>query len=331
MDFAEVIPRELHPFLKWLGNLKEEWLDLRVDIERRTMTTPRREWIAAQPGAERFHRELNHILNNKESLVLSTVDALARCIATGPKIFYPTAEQYDSMQHVDLRIPIADYRQPYPALIVKIPSESRARLAVESGVELSTCPTWLLIHQRKTSEDRNWMFIMHPFQEKHRVEVTHAFQDRPEFATMEDAILTRIAKEGDKPEQSEFAERSSRAALNLMLMLVHYGHKDGGPLHPEQHAKHRKRKDLAHLSHGDFTTVQMIQDVVIRKVQPRADHEPIPSGREMPPHWRRGHWRSQRHGPGNTLTKTIFVNPVLVRGDRAVGELAETVATYHVR
>lgn len=29
-------------------------------------------------------------------------------------------------------------------------------------------------------------------------------------------------------------------------------------------------------------------------------------------HWRRGHWRLQRHGPGMALQKSIFIDPVLV-------------------
>lgn len=38
------------------------------------------------------------------------------------------------------------------------------------------------------------------------------------------------------------------------------------------------------------------------------------------PHWRRGHFRNQVHGPRNTLRKIVFVEPVIVRKDLLDGE-----------
>lgn len=37
---------------------------------------------------------------------------------------------------------------------------------------------------------------------------------------------------------------------------------------------------------------------------------------EVAPHWRRGHFRMQPHGPQQSLRKVIFIAPTLVRGDR---------------
>lgn len=42
----------------------------------------------------------------------------------------------------------------------------------------------------------------------------------------------------------------------------------------------------------------------------------MPSGRELLPHWRRGHWRRQAHGAGNLERRLIWIRPVLVRRDR---------------
>ncbi|MEJ6785609.1 hypothetical protein [Aminobacter sp. Piv2-1] len=42
----------------------------------------------------------------------------------------------------------------------------------------------------------------------------------------------------------------------------------------------------------------------------------MPSGRELLPHWRRGHWRRQPHGAGNLERRLIWIRPVLVRRDR---------------
>lgn len=39
-------------------------------------------------------------------------------------------------------------------------------------------------------------------------------------------------------------------------------------------------------------------------------------GHQVATHWRRGHFRSQLHGPLNSLRKVVFIAPVLVRADR---------------
>ena len=37
---------------------------------------------------------------------------------------------------------------------------------------------------------------------------------------------------------------------------------------------------------------------------------------DVSPHWRRGHFRMQPHGPHQSLRKVIFIAPTLVRADR---------------
>jgi len=37
---------------------------------------------------------------------------------------------------------------------------------------------------------------------------------------------------------------------------------------------------------------------------------------EMSPHWRRGHWTIQAHGPRHSLRKIIWIKPMIVRADR---------------
>lgn len=43
-------------------------------------------------------------------------------------------------------------------------------------------------------------------------------------------------------------------------------------------------------------------------------------GREMPAHWRRGHWRNQPYGSGLSNRKLIWIMPVIVRKDRQDGQ-----------
>ena len=42
----------------------------------------------------------------------------------------------------------------------------------------------------------------------------------------------------------------------------------------------------------------------------------LTAGHELPPHWRRGHFRQQAHGPRGSLRKLMFIAPTIVRADR---------------
>lgn len=44
-----------------------------------------------------------------------------------------------------------------------------------------------------------------------------------------------------------------------------------------------------------------------------------PAGAGVAPHWRRGHFRLQAHGPQATLRKLMFIAPIIVRADRLPG------------
>lgn len=41
--------------------------------------------------------------------------------------------------------------------------------------------------------------------------------------------------------------------------------------------------------------------------------------KSMPPHWRRGYYRSQAFGPGRSERRTVWIEPTLVRADRLTG------------
>lgn len=47
------------------------------------------------------------------------------------------------------------------------------------------------------------------------------------------------------------------------------------------------------------------------------------NGRAVAPHMRRGHFRSQHHGPQNQLVKLVYIEPILVRADLVVGDRPE--------
>lgn len=325
-----IVPREIHGDLlalgragTWLKLHKAEGLRSSVEIDRN---------LVQQCGPS-VAQTVARLYRQNNVLSLLWVEALGRCLADGPKLFRPTEEQFESMAQVELHIPINDYKQPYPAVIVEIPEGCRRRIALSAEfteAEVAGVPRYMLLRTGQSASDDTYVMggQKWPFR---NYEITHFFQHRAEFADMEQALMHRLLKPGDDPRENAFCEITARAGFNLMLLLVHYGCRIAGPLNPTAYAKHRAKPKLAHLAAGDCLTIEMNQHIVVRKVERITSEPGEPTGREMPAHWRRGHWRNQAHGPARTLRKMLFVPPVLVRSDRAVGDLSDGSATYDIK
>jgi hypothetical protein len=328
-DFASVCPRDWHAGLAWLGRF--DWLELIVLPERHSGSRVRWEVFRGKPGWDQ-NPMLERVLTIAERngvLPLVWLDALAAALAGGPKLFRPTEEQFEVMEQVELRLPFDAYRQPFPAVTVQVPPGARARIERLTGKPAGWAPAWVLVrHRPRVGESPAALFTGARMD---GMDQTDFFHERHEFPFIEGGIRARYLRPGDEEAPFVAMEAVTRASLNLMLMLAHWGHKGGGPLDPEAYAKHRRKPQLERLRHGDFLTVNMVQDVLLRAAPAAAEvGEPgEPTGRELRPHWRRGHWRHQRFGPGGAAVRLQFIEPVLIRADRAVGELA--ASSYAIR
>jgi hypothetical protein len=98
----------------------------------------------------------------------------------------------------------------------------------------------------------------------------------------------------------------------------------------------RKRKDPERLARArwDYESLpiryEFAQKVVLytHERQTEGAWSPGHAGHPVQPHWRRGHLRNQRHGPGLTLVKRIAIPAVLVNAHLFAGDRAESWATY---
>jgi hypothetical protein len=335
MDFSLFFPYELHKEIAKFG--KVDWLsvspgennDYRIDAD----------WhpLAALGTTQRSLSLLaSHCKNNQMDFdgatLLLTVRACGVALAQGPKIFYPTAEQWESMEEVELHLPMKDYRQPYPAMVVAIPEPCRQRLSEENDLPLAQCPRCVLLHQDK----QGYVFVTMKLGTHCAVpEMSYFFVTNFETSRYEDfeevlVLRQKQSRLGPLATEAEhgFCNPAARAALNLLLMLTYFGHWSLGPSNPIAHKKHRKNPKLAKYALGDFETIGMKQDIVLRKEIVHKGEPGEPTGTHVRPHWRRGHWRQQRHGAGLALTKLLFISPVLVRADRAVGDMSQSEAVY---
>lgn len=356
MDLTEIAPRELHAGLHWLGRIPD-WVEYHRAAQTGADGLPRTNLrlhdrkVEAAPDhpLKKFILErLRQRWCSQAMTEICYLEAASRLVADGPKFFMPNAEQFESMCHVELQMDPREFRSPYPAILVGVPPTCRDQLGREYGVPAANVPRMVLIrHWFKTPEDSCVVAITRFPQTQE--EEFHLFTPSPLNPTIEEAI-SRVVEtdeitgrqyvktEDDLPPDVRggkiLARILVRAALNLCLMLTHYGHRVRGPLDPAAYEKHRKKKHLRHLAHGDFLAVEMTQDVVVRRPLPPAHNPPGPgTAIEVKPHWRKGHWRcypgqAARRAAGEEVP-LLFVRPCLVRPDRIRGDVSESQVTYH--
>jgi hypothetical protein len=71
-----------------------------------------------------------------------------------------------------------------------------------------------------------------------------------------------------------------------------------------------KNNTLRQIEDRGYSKIKFVNSI-LRKCE---DH--VPTGREVSPHWRRGHWRNQAFGEGLSSHKYIWINPTIVRKDK---------------
>lgn len=345
MDVSYLFPREIHSDLVWLGRIPD-WA-LVTPIE--TVDVPRTRidinWgkLAAAPGSDRrgyLLTLLKSLADKGDMLHLMYFEAGGVLLADGPKIFQPTDEQFESMEHVELRLPPRDFRSPYPAIVIQVPIQIRKRLAAEFNLPLERVACQVLVRHKIQSEYA-WVLVCVRMSDK-MVEEHFMFSDQPGNPDIETVINRRVVGNAlvdtESLPQEEQTDRQlatviARAAMNLCMMLTHFGCHTGQPLNPTEYARHRGPKRLDHLKHGDYITVNMKQKIIIRAPQPVGINPPGPgTGIEIKPHWRKGHWRAYPgHGAARAAGQQVpllFVRPCLVRPDRASGDLSQSEVVY---
>lgn len=85
-------------------------------------------------------------------------------------------------------------------------------------------------------------------------------------------------------------------------------------------ARDRRQHAIRVIASTDYTRIRVCGRNLFKDAIPGGES----NGRGISPraHWRRGHWRRQRHGPGLTLVKPMWIRPTIVMKDN--GPVVET-------
>lgn len=363
MDFSIFDRQEHMTALTWLG--RKSWLLYKDYPEQRSISAgPRKVYFRpSKPveegsivvGEKEFKRHppemwkvLREILGVLEFDVIGTLwyDTLAKALAGGPKIFRPTPDQCEALQHAEARYSFKDYRQPFPVIILEIPDEYKEMLKVKYGIQES--PQYVLVNH----DEKNRFITVSAFYNRGNI-ITHITPDREEYETIEGSLTQNRDRRrdniGSDESEKEFdaAENVQRLGINFAMMMSLYSVKVVGPLDPsgykkwEQESK-SKRKD------GELTNrakeaqaklvaaMQLIQfnqqvsfyDEIEERIEVAQGVDIEKLHKSPRSHWRRGHFAMQACGVGRKDRKMIFRKPLLVRAKYFLGDIKDAAVTY---
>lgn len=312
-----IVPKELIPALKALG--KHDWLEW-WPLDTDPPTTESNLKIPDDPAVAEHKAFLVQLEFAPNLLELY---AYSKTLASGPKLLRPTVEQCEALRYVDVNVSLQEYQQPFPSFVVDFPDEYRRKLTEEFGHE---CARFTLnFHDEKTH-----YLLTYCVHNSKRASTGNIISPRSQYKTIEDALRFMTDDDGPDLQQGEVMQR---IACNFGLMLTNFGAKSSGSLDPIAHARnqhqaknrksHKARRAQAMLD-AAFTGIGFEQDVVFYDTYSPTNGPSEPTGRVVKTHWRRGHFRRQRHGKGRNQTKLIFIRPCLINSELFQGDLADT-------
>lgn len=132
--------------------------------------------------------------------------------------------------------------------------------------------------------------------------------------------IDAIFKQHEGPGHEEIDRLRLLEAVSFVVKLFLYlGLKDARQV--VQTAYSQTLKKMAHIGPKKRAKVgrqikSLYDRITVGPTTLSANPAPQSSGHSMPPHWRRGHFRMQFHGPGRQERKLIFVAPMMVRADK---------------
>jgi hypothetical protein len=330
MDFTALVPRQAHSALAWLGKL--DWITITPGPGYRTGFRVLFDRLHRQVGFERHWPVLQPVLSGETRPI--ELLPLSKCLAFGPKLLRPSEEQCEALARTELSIPFADYRQPFPAVVIEFPEGYRRQ--VEERYEVGRSPRFVVAYH---DEGRSGALIVsahwHPPHDCGSIGTVMC--PRPEYEFIEDALVRRVIAPDDDPADFAVAELVERLALNFCLMLTHLGVRQVGHLNPAEAKRHRKlarskyteeRERGELLSLGDFSVLDFPQHVRLHEVEERPGEWKGGTHRTPRPHWRRGHWKRQPFGVGRSQRRLVFVKPVFVNLRHYRGDLKDTSVVY---
>lgn len=260
----------------------------------------------------------------QQTRMAKIIRLLSLMVAQGPKVFQPTRELCEYFENVDVTLPIGDYEQSYPVVVVRLP---------QSYIE---------------SKQIAFPYVACLFEREHRhlttlasnlfafpIDSTTITHNEP---TIEHALGDIRFMDESKAEwdtRLDTVRLAERIAINANLFLVDRGFRIEHMLSREQRERRESRRRRSGQRLLPPREVLLTQDVFVGV-------EGLPSQGDAAPrtqqaihqkrvHYRRGHWRMQAYGEKRALRKRIFIAPILINAHLDTAAASERRVIYRTR
>lgn len=251
---------------------------------------------------------------------------MATVAGDGPRIYEAKQLDCEAMEQMHLKIPVEDYHQPFPTMIVKLPEDySKKKIVPNASIndlfkELDHFPRYIAIHHDPVA--RLLMLACHLSSGQ---VISKLFWKEKGEETIEDIFhgtTEKIFKDSMTINDQEWkvALEAMRIGLNCSYLLHHYGCIKLGPKNPGYYQRLLRYIDVAkglkdpiRTEKAELTALVVPQYYDFRERERKLYHRSEgKTDRTVRTHWRQGHIARQRYGRAFSLVKTIVRLPTLV-------------------
>jgi hypothetical protein len=307
---------------------KKEWLKFEI-LDRGQFSL----YVADDLVAEESEMVKWKIYNSVNSADILIHYAVSRMFAFGPKVFYPTYEQCEALEHVTVDIPLRDYQQIFEVVTIYFPKEYQDKVTKEFNYP---CPLGVMSLRVKEEFAAFCSLDQHPASNLVRTMTL----ENNDVKTVEDSIkATDKMMRGEKPENFKPGEidcgyRIHQLAINLNLLLAQYPIKVENSPEREKYLEgfelkpRTQRREI--MKEADLLPqiISFEQHVRVREIEGQLNPQ---GGSHASPtvHWRKGHWRIyQAERFVNMKGKKQFIKPVMVCAYKFAGDPSATKVEY---
>lgn len=283
--------------------------------------------LALNPKAPALARELAKTMFLMGASSVIEGYTMSRMLSEGPKVFTFDALTCEALENFDLNVACADYRQPFPSVVVELPKDYVQRRIVpfEAGTH---APDFAVVHH---DPERNVVLLIVRMTSHQvltrllKLDLAPTLEEVWDMGKRAWGLEDSLAM---TPEENALGTAICKLALNVCLLGTAYGVKGLGPENPTHHQRLQRHAQVARKKHRDRIEQAAIdllthpmrfafaEDVVLfqRESGEVGGDGNDKGGWTVTPHWRRGHWRWQPCGPGRSERKRIAIPSVLVNG-----------------
>jgi len=309
-----------------LRGFPTDWLSFRVN-EDHSRSCQLEEFSYSTPY-------LKKILENRANIL--EVGVTLRLLRGGPKVLELTCEEAAALERIDLAgVTFRDYHQPFPTFVVQLPPSYCTRFGIfvcdEEVRELTGftqhIPDFVVLYH-----DHETQTLVTNVHFNSGQVYTRLLWEKPEAPGLSSALerARQYVLPGSEVNDVEctLGDMLTRIAINACLLMSQLGTVNLGPTNPSHYARLKRRNEtqqlrLCPIRYGFHQDVRLHHTIRTRSTPSEL------TGRHSPqPHWRRGHYRRQAHGPNRSLRKLVLVHPVLVMASQFQGTADQTLVTY---